>query len=366
MTCFLAFYRCDFGKENKFFELRPQNTHKNRTFAQADDISKNMSAKKILGIGNALVDAIVKLPSDDLLNMLQLSKGGMQLVDDNQSQKVLASIEHLVPQFTAGGSAANAISGISYLGVETGFIGMVGNDGKGDMFINAMSKQGTEPLFFRSENTATGIAATLVSQDGERTFATYLGAATEMKAEKLTTELFRRYDIFHIEGFLMDNRNLIRKAVALAKENKCMVSIDLGSYNTVSENHAFLQELLPDIDIVFANEEEAYAYAHTKDPLKALDVFANTCSYSIVKVGKRGAYLKHNNEVYMFPAHSVSCVDTTGAGDLFAAGFLAGLAQDKNVEDCGFMATLLAENIIGVMGAKMSDAQWKHILSKIK
>lgn len=325
-----------------------------------------MKKKKVLGIGNALVDAVVKLPSDELLQTLNLSKGGMQLVDADRSKKVLNAIENLTPRLTAGGSAANAISGISYLGIETGFIGMVGKDTEGDLFIDAMSKQGTEPMFFKSDTTSTGIAATLVSQDGERTFATYLGAAVEMTANKLSSNIFKDYNIFHIEGFLVSNQDLIHKAIALAKENGCTISIDLGSYNTVEENHSFLKDILPQIDLVFANEEESFAYTHDRDPLNALNIFSEMCAYSIVKVGKHGAYLKHNNKVYKFSTNNAKCIDTTGAGDLFAAGFLAGLAQGKTMEECGFMATLLAENIIGVMGAKMSDEQWNNIRRQIK
>lgn len=325
-----------------------------------------MKKKKVLGIGNALVDAVVKLPSDELLQTLGLAKGGMQLVDADRSKKVLKAIENLTPQLTAGGSAANAISGMSYLGIATGFIGMVGKDTTGDLFIDAMSKQGTEPLFFRSDITSTGIAATLVSQDGERTFATYLGAAVEMTSDKLSLNIFKDYDIFHIEGFLVSNQDLIRKAIALAKENGCTISIDLGSYNTVEENHAFLKDILPLTDIVFANEEESFAYTHERDPLKALNIFSETCAFSIVKMGKHGAFLKHEDKVYKFSTNNAKCVDTTGAGDLFAAGFLSGLARGKSMEECGFMATLLAENIIGVMGAKMSDEQWNSIREKIK
>jgi sugar/nucleoside kinase (ribokinase family) len=242
--------------------------------------------KKILGMGNALTDVLVQLDNEIHLEKLGLPKGSMQLVDSDKNTAVQEYIRNMSKQMIAGGSASNTMRGIACLGGYSTFVGMVGNDEVGKVFEQELKDTGVSTNLFFS-NTPSGTATAFISPDGERTFATHLGAAIGMTAELLTPELFKGYDIFHIEGYLVQNHDLIRKAVHIAKYEGLKVSLDLASYNVVEENLEFLQTLVRDyVDILFANEEEALAFTG-KQPEEALDIISKMVEYAIVKVGKK-------------------------------------------------------------------------------
>ncbi len=321
-------------------------------------------SKKVLCLGNALVDIITQLESDSTLESLNLPKGSMQLVDSEISEMVQKATSELKSSLQTGGSAANTANGIANLGVGSAFIGMVGEDKYGDFYINDMKDNSIEPRFFRSKNTSTGCAVALVSKDGERTFATYLGAAVELNADLLTNELFRGYDYFHIEGYLIVNHPLIRKAIDLAKQEGVKVSIDFASYNVVEENLDFLKEVCRDVDIIFANEQEAKAFTN-KEADEALEEISKICDIAVVKIGKKGSLIKAKEEKVVIGKREKICVDTTGAGDMYAAGFLAGLCLDRSLEVCGNMGSILASEVIGVYGAKMDSVIWERIRKEI-
>lgn len=321
-------------------------------------------SKKVLCLGNALVDIITQLESDSTLESLNLPKGSMQLVDSEISKMVQKATSELKSSLQTGGSAANTANGIANLGVGSAFIGMVGEDKYGDFYINDMKDNSIEPRFFRSKNTSTGCAVALVSKDGERTFATYLGAAVELNADLLTNELFRGYDYFHIEGYLIVNHPLIRKAIDLAKQEGVKVSIDFASYNVVEENLDFLKEVCRDVDIIFANEQEAKAFTN-KEADEALEEISKICDIAVVKIGKKGSLIKAKDEKVVIGKREKICVDTTGAGDMYAAGFLAGLCLDRSLEVCGNMGSILASEVIGVYGAKMDSVIWERIRKEI-
>ncbi|MCK4288764.1 MAG: adenosine kinase, partial [Bacteroidales bacterium] len=214
---------------------------------------------KILGMGNALVDIMTKLDHDGILDKFSLPKGSMQLIDIDKSDKLLSESKHLEKQLTSGGSAANTIHGLAKLGIETAFMGKVGKDEFGEFFHNDLKNSKINPVLFFSKSHSGRVVA-LISNDSERTFATHLGAAIELSADDLKSELFKGYNYFHIEGFLVQNHELLHKAVQLAKENNLMVSLDLASYNVVEDNLEFLKTILIKyVDILFANEDEARA-----------------------------------------------------------------------------------------------------------
>lgn len=320
---------------------------------------------KVLGMGNALVDVMTKIDSDELLEQLGLPRGSMQLVDTEFSNRVIEKTKHLNPEIASGGSAANTIHGLAKLGVETGFIGKIGKDELGNLFKADLVNANITPFLLESE-TDSGKAIALVSPDSERTFATFLGAAVELSAYDITKDLFKGYDIFHIEGYLVQNHELIETAVRLAKECGLKVSLDLAAYNVVEANLGFLQRIIKNyVDIVFANEEEAKSFTH-EEPEAALNIIANMCELAIVKVGKKGSLIKRANETIQVGIIKVDAIDTTGAGDLYAAGFLAGLVQDKDLKTCGEMGALLAGKVIENLGAKIPDANWDYIYDQLK
>ena len=316
--------------------------------------------KKILGMGNALTDVLVQLDNETHLENLGLPKGSMQLVDSDKNTAVQEYIRNMSKQMIAVGSASNTMRGIACLGGYSTFVGMVGNDEVGKVFEQELKDTGVSTNLFFS-NTPSGTATAFISPDGERTFATHLGAAIGMTAELLTPELFKGYDIFHIEGYLVQNHDLIRKAVHIAKYEGLKVSLDLASYNVVEENLEFLQTLVRDyVDILFANEEEALAFTG-KQPEEALDIISKMVEYAIVKVGKKGSLIKYKGNVVSEGITDNKRVDTTGAGDFYAAGFLYALASGMTVEKAAHYGKILSGNIIEVVGVKLTDQQWNNI-----
>ncbi len=316
-------------------------------------------------MGNALVDIMIQLKDDQLLDKLGLPKGSMQLVDAIRSQSVLDKLKNLSKSFSAGGSAANTIHGLAMLGVPVGYIGVIGEDELGGSFVKDMINAGVEPHMIHSQQE-TGRAVALISPDSERTFATFLGAAIELEADHLKTFNFKKYDYLHIEGYLVQNHDLIRTAVSLAKENDLTVSLDLASYNVVEANLEFLREIVTKyVDIVFANEEEAKAFTG-KEPREALDEIAGMTHIAIVKTGSKGSLIKSGNEVVEIGIIDVNPVDTTGAGDLYASGFLYGQSKGWSLLKCGEAGALLAGHVIEVIGSKMEKNKWMTIRKLIE
>src|SRR5512145_397192 len=290
---------------------------------------------KILGIGNALVDIILFLENEILLSRFSLPRGSMQLVDAQMASEVEAAAGSCTKHMASGGSAANTIHGLARLGVETAFMGTVGKDSFGDFFIRDMESCGIIPLL-SSSATSTGRAISLVTPGGERTFTTYLGAAVELAVSNLTTDLFRGYQHLHLEGYLVPNQQLVDKAFVLARQNNMSVSLDLASFNVVEANRSFLDRIIRQYKpIIFANEEEAKAFTGMADPVEAVDFFAGLTETAIVKIGSRGSLITHQGNRYSADAIRANCIDTTGAGDLYAAGYLYGLANNMSPEKCG-------------------------------
>ena len=321
--------------------------------------------KRILGMGNALTDILLQIENDSILASLNLPKGGMQLINTERSEEISFAVSQYDKIMATGGSASNTINGITKLGLNAGFVGKIGKDDIGLFFTNDSVNNGVNPHLLLSD-TPSGRCIVLVSPDSERTLCTYLGAACELEASDLKPEMFQGYDFFHIEGYLVQNHDLIRTAVKMAKEEGLKVSIDLASYNVVEANLDFLHEIIQEyVDIVFANEEEARAFT-TKEPKEALIHISNHCDIAVVKIGKEGSYIKSGSNQVQITPRLANAIDTTGAGDLYAAGFLFGLAKDYSLEVCGKIGSLVSGNVVEVLGAKMTDAVWEDIHAEIR
>ena len=319
---------------------------------------------KVLGIGNALVDLLVRLDNDVLLDELKLPKGSMTLVDEYTKQLIADKVTHLKKEMASGGSAANTIHGLAQLGVETAFIGTVGMDETGDFFHKDLENSKIKPLLIRSK-TASGIASTLISADGERTFGTYLGAAIELSGSDLKPEQFIGFDILHVEGYLVQNHELLKTILKLAKQAGLKISIDMASFNVVEDNLEFFKEMVAEyVDILFANEDEAKAFT-SKEPEEALNEMAKQVDIAIVKIGSEGSMVKQGNKVTIIKPITADTIDTTGAGDLYAAGFIYGLIHDLGFESAGNIGSLLASTVIEKVGAKIQADKWTAIKNKI-
>ncbi|MBR0122666.1 MAG: adenosine kinase [Bacteroidales bacterium] len=319
---------------------------------------------KIIGIGNALTDIIVPIKNYEIIDSLNIPHGGMVMIDKNQFLEINKHIANINKSMVAGGSAANTIYGLSKLGVETSFIGKVGMDTIGDNYEQDMLKAGIKPDLIRTD-TPSGCAIVLITPDGERTFASYLGAAQELMPENISEENFMGHDILHIEGYLLFNYDIVLKAMQTAKNLGMKVSLDLAAHNFVEENRPIIKDLIKNyVDVCFANEEESKAVTGLQ-PREALDCISEDCDFTVVKLGSKGSLIKHNGTVYEVGTPHVECVDSTGAGDLYASGLLYGIAKGYNAETCGKIGAIIGSIVIQNYGARISDENWETIRQKI-
>lgn len=320
--------------------------------------------KRILGIGNALVDILTLIEDDSTLRDFELPKGSMQLVNGEKSEHIKTGTGHFRRTWSSGGSAANTIYGLAMLGADTGFIGSIGRDETGDFFEKDMKNAGVNTLLMR-RNSVTGTAVVLISPDSERTFATHLGAAVELHPDDLNPILFDGYDILYLEGYLINDFKLVETACQRAREKKMQIALDLASYNVVDSNRDSFKKIVDEyVDILFANEMEAKAFTGF-EPEKALTVLSESGNLVILKVGPEGSFVKHGNELIKINALPVEFNDTTGAGDLYASGFLYGYAKMLSLEKCGIIGSLLAGKVIEIVGARMENSTFIEILEII-
>lgn len=320
--------------------------------------------KRILGIGNALTDMLVNLSNDTVLEEYQLARGSMSLVDSQLQTDISKSVAGCPYSLSLGGSAGNTIRAMARLGTDVGFIGKVGYDTTGDFYEQALRNVGVKPYILRSQYRS-GKCVSLISPDGERTMVTHLGAAAHLEATDIDPVVFDSYDCLYIEGYLVQDHNLIRTTIEQAKAHGLRVAIDLASFNVVRENLEFLRTLVEKyVDIIFANEDEAREFSGCSDAREALDYIGAMCEMAIVKTGMKGALIKRGEEVVEVGIMAAAKrVDTTGAGDFYAAGFLSALCEGMSLRQCGTMGAITAGKVIEVVGTTFGDEAWDEIFN---
>ncbi|MEJ8749798.1 adenosine kinase [Phocaeicola sp. ICN-14070] len=321
---------------------------------------------KIIGMGNALVDVLVRIDDDSLLEKLHLPKGSMQLIQEATLSEIRKYTSGMKIHRSTGGSAGNTVCALAALGANPGFIGKIGQDETGAFFGDTLRQRGVNALLATCD-LPSGIASTFISTDGERTFGTYLGAAATLRAEDLSRKMFAGYNYLYIEGYLLQDHDLMLRAVQLAKEEGLQVCLDMASYNVVEAERDFFDQLIVKyVDIVFANESEALAYTG-KAPHEALEEIASKCSIAVVKTGKEGSLVKKGTEVIQLLSCPVDNVlDTTGAGDFYAAGFMYGLTCGYSLEKCVQISTILATAVIQEVGTTLPAKKWDEIKLNIE
>ena len=321
---------------------------------------------KIIGMGNALVDVLVRIDDDSLLEKLHLPKGSMQLIQEDTLSEIRKYTSGMKIHRSTGGSAGNTVCALAALGANPGFIGKIGQDETGAFFGDTLRQRGVNALLATCD-LPSGIASTFISTDGERTFGTYLGAAATLRAEDLSRKMFAGYNYLYIESYLLQDHDLMLRAVQLAKEEGLQVCLDMASYNVVEAERDFFDQLIVKyVDIVFANESEALAYTG-KAPHEALEEIASKCSIAVVKTGKEGSLVKKGTEVIQLLSCPVDNVlDTTGAGDFYAAGFMYGLTCGYSLEKCVQISTILATAVIQEVGTTLPAKKWDEIKLNIE
>ena len=315
---------------------------------------------RITGIGSALVDILIN-ESDQFLMNLGKEKGGMTLVENKDIKQILAETNQ-TPVVVPGGAACNTIVGVGNLGGDARFIGRRGNDVYGQAFEKQIVNCNVEPVVSISDSP-TGKVLSVITPDAQRSMFTFLGASTELDPESITSDMFKETAITMIEGYLLFNKDLMTAALKAAKASGSLIALDLASFEVVNAAKDILEDIIQNfVDILIANEDEAKAYTGYDDEKKGIEKMSQHVTYAVLKIGKRGSYVSHNNHIIRINARSGNApIDTTGAGDLWAAGFLFGIAHGFSIEKSGRIASACGYEVCQVMGAQIPEPAWERI-----
>jgi sugar/nucleoside kinase (ribokinase family) len=324
----------------------------------------------VFGIGSALMDVLIEVDHNKLLE-LNLKKGNFHLIDEKSSRELLEKLRHHKSTTCPGGSSANTLYGVAILGGNVVFCGKIGEDKYADIYEKGMSKSRVKTQLARCKKI-TGNAITFITPEGERTFAVHLGASMYLQKEDVFFEDLKNSKILHIEGYQLEDkqlRDVSIHAMEFAKKNNVKISIDLGDPGIVSRNKEDLKKMIENYaDIVFANEDEAKALTGL-EAIDALNEIAKLVKIAIVKLGEKGSYIKEGNNIYNIPCYKTKAKDTTGAGDMFAAGVLYGISKKYDLKTAGCIGSYFASKVVEQIGARLEKIDKKEIeklLSEIK
>jgi fructokinase len=307
---------------------------------------------KILGIGNAIVDVLCKV-SDDFLKKNSLKKSTMKLMDEIEFKKLISSVE--IDQTVSGGSVANSIVGLSQLGNKVGFIGKINNDSLGKKYEDGLLKENVKFLYERKDELiSTGSCLILITPDSERTMCTYLGIAGKISDQDISIQDIKNSDIVFLEGYLWDQgdpKKAFDKAILNSKTN----SMSLSDIFCVERHKKdFLELVINKLDIIFANEQEILSLISSSNFNDAINFGKEIKKNLVITRGNKGATAIYQGEVFECKAKkNLNIKDLTGAGDLFAAGYLHGIINNMSINECLDKGTELSSKIIQKIGARI-------------
>ncbi len=323
----------------------------------------------VYGIGNPLIDIIVQV-SDEDLSQLGIHKGTMHLIDAQRRSLLLTYLSHKEFSYSCGGSCPNTIITLASLGVDTILAGMVGDDEFGAIYQKRLIELSVgDELAFCDQPTGSSII--LISPDSERTMNTYLGANRLYRKECVVEQSVRSADFFHFTGYMWDTpsqKAAVAYALEIARDAGTKVSFDIADPFAVARNRdTFLKLIVNHADIVFANSEEARILFDNYDAYECCKSMGKLCETAIVKNGKQGSFISYRQKIMKIPVQGpVVPTDTTGAGDVYAAGFLYGLCHGDTIEESGFIASMLAGEIIQQRGAQFSLEKSKTLQQQLE
>ena len=321
---------------------------------------------QVLGIGNAMVDMLIEC-TDQFLIQNSINKGVMELIDLQRSNQIYRKFE---PQSqVSGGSGANTIVGLASLGASTAYIGKVKDDKLGQKFFVDLIEKGVAyktELAEKTNPTETGRCMVFITPDGERSMNTYLGITEYLDEYDIDTQMISESEWIYLEGYRFDGRDselAFAKALKTAKRHACKAALTLSDPFCVERNMtAFKKMVINDIDLLFCNEAELKLLYGTTDLSEAVRKASNDVELLACTIAEKGVIISDNGDITSVPAKKTKVLDTTGAGDLFASGFLYGLITNENIEVCGNMGNLAASEIISHLGAR-PNADLKSLFS---
>ena len=308
----------------------------------------------VVGIGNAMVDAIIPADKEEILKH-EINRDSMNLIDENLKNKLHE--DYMIKDMVGGGSLGNSMFGITSFGGNGTFIGKIKNDEVGVFLQKDMIREGLKfPLGFTSPNISTGCCTIFVEKNGTRTMCTFLGAGSSINPDDIESEQIIGHKISYLEGYLWDNENAkkaMKKMVTICKKDKQKIAFTLSDLFCVDRHRESFSELIKNVDILFGNEEEICAMSKSKsidDGINYAKSLNITCAITLADKGS--LIIKNNEIIEISPIKVKNVVDTTGAGDLYASGFLFGLCREKELPYCGHLASLAAAEIISHYGAR--------------
>ncbi len=320
------------------------------------------SSFDLIGVGSPIMDLLARVPDAFLQKNVAGDKGGMVLVDHDEMQRIVGLLEG-EPAYATGGSAANAPFYAARLGLRTTFLGKLGQDDLARVYRHAFETAGVDGTRFKHGAQANARCLALVTPDAQRTMRTFLGAAMTLSPDEITAADFAGCRHAHIEGYLVFNQALANAVLTAARAAGCTTSVDLSSFEVVNASRDWLfSQFKRGVDVVFANEDEIRALFqdHTA-PYATLSKKLSECGVlAAVKVGKDGAWIAHESELHRIaPVAVADVIDTNGAGDAWAAGFLYGHLQGWSLPACGNLASLLGAETVMHMGPIIPETHFE-------
>jgi len=309
---------------------------------------------KILGIGNAIVDVICKV-EDKFITQNNLTKSTMKLVDETEFKKLLSTLK--IEETTSGGSVANSIVGLSQLGNKVGFIGKVSDDALGNKYEEGLKKENIEFFYSKKkEIVPTGTCLILITPDSERTMVTFLGTAGKINENDIDADAVKSSDILFLEGYLWDEGDP-KRAFEKAINNSNKVAMSLSDLFCVERHKPHFLELVKNkLDITFANEQEIMSLINVKKFDDVINFAREINKLIVITRGDKGAIAINKNEINECSAKKdLEIKDLTGAGDLFAGGFLHGLINNKSTKESLETGTEMSSKVIQIIGARLNN-----------
>ncbi len=328
-----------------------------------------MGKVAVYGIGNPLIDVLMKV-EDHELEKLGLNKGTMQLIDNERGAEILEFFKDRDKSYAPGGACPNTMVTLASLGVPTALSGVVGNDELADIYGERLRERGVESEL-TVEFGETGTSIVLVSADQERTMCTRLGVCPQFSPERVVGERVAQAHYLYFTGYMWDTpsqKNALLSAIATARENNTQVVFDVADPFAVERHRDDFLELVADhVDVVLANRDEAHILMGYDDPRRAVVELAEKAGVAAVKDGSQGSYIaSHDGERAAIPGFEARAVDTTGAGDTYAAGILYGLEKSASLGEAGRIASFIAARIVEKPGAQFTMAEARNITSALE
>lgn len=322
----------------------------------------------LIGVGSPIVDLLAPIP-EEFLAHVPGEKGGMVLVDHDEMER-LVGLLHQAPAHSTGGSAANCTFNAARLGLRATFLGKLGNDERARIYRDNFAAAGIDVSRFKTGAMANARSLILVTPDAQRTMRTHLGAAMTLAPDEITPADFADARHAHIEGYLVFNQALADAVLASARAAGCTVSLDLASFEVINVTRAWIfSQLHKGIDVVFANEDEIRALF--ADRTAGYDELARQLAargpVAAVKVGRDGAWIAQGRELHRIePVRVPDAIDTNGAGDSWAAGFLAGFLNGLSLPRSGALASLVGAETVRHLGPLIPDDPWRELLPRAR